>query len=79
MGRNHLSARGRFPLCTSTSAGDQLQEATEFSFAVLVEADGVEADEEEDVVEESFSFVALVLVSLVVDCESSVLLGPFLP
>jgi len=74
MGRNHLSARGRFPLCTSTSAGDQLQEATEFSFAVLVEA-----DEEEDVAEESFSFVALVLVSLVVDCESSVLLGPFLP
>ncbi len=79
MGRNHSRRGDDLPVCATTWAGDWLQEAAELSFAVLVEAGGVEADEEEDVVEESFSFVALVLVSLVVDLESSVLLAPFFP
>jgi len=58
-------------------AGEWLQEAAELSFVVLVGAD----EEAEDVLEEPFSLVSLVLVSLVVDLESSVLLGlaPFFP
>ena len=66
------------PLCARTLAGEWLQETTELSFVVLGEADDAEA---EGVPEELFSLVSLVLVSLVVDLESSVLLGlaPFLP
>jgi len=58
-------------------AGEWLQEAAELSFVVLVGAD----EEAEDVLEEPFSLVSVVLVSLVVDLESSVLLGlaPFFP
>jgi len=56
--------------------GEWLQEAAELSFVVLVGAD----EEAEEVPEELFSLVSLVLVSLGVDLKSSVLLGlaPFL-
>ncbi len=70
-----------FPL-RENIGGEWLQEAAELSFVVLVGAD----EEVEEVPEELFSLVSLVLVSLVlvslvVDLESSVLLGlaPFLP
>ncbi len=74
-----------FPL-RENIGGEWLQEAAELSFVVLVGAD----EEVEEVPEELFSLVSLVLVSLVlvslvlvslvVDLESSVLLGlaPFL-
>ena len=69
-----------FPL-RENIGGEWLQEATELSFVVLVGAE----EEAEEVPEELFSLVSLVLVSLVlvslvVDLESSVLLGlaPFL-
>jgi len=77
MGRKWLRRGGVHSLCASTLAGEWLQEAAELSFVVLVGAD----EEAEDVLEEPFSLVSLVLVSLVVDLESSVLLGlaPFFP
>lgn len=76
MGRKPLRRGGVHPLCASTLAGEWLQEAAELSFVVLVGAD----EEAEEVPEELFSLVSLVLVSLVVDLASSVLLGlaPFL-
>ncbi len=71
-----LSQGNNLALCERTLVADWLQEAAELSLAALVEG-----DEEEDVAEEPLSLGALVLVSLVVDWESSVLLGlePFFP